>query len=1104
MKKTPSIIDTYYKSLGTKIFRDTTALPFADGGPLNDRNIHGDLLPSVYASALGRYYGNGGNLTSEECGPGLRWDEATKSCVPLIIVEDENDPRYQEYLERKKLYEYSQLPSHNVKQVLASDLANGYTAKSYVPFDAKKEYDDWAKNVSPELLNDLEGPYGSAAVKKLLTPEEFAKWKKGIPGTNSIRTPEELESLIAKYPPSRYETRESQIDDPWSFRVAVATNNQFTTPNTNFLEDKIDRIALKKIYPGLTDEEINKWVTDSRTEPSYVSNQKDSDGSHQWIVGPGKDETTTYEDGSTETSFIPTKFSKFNPPPSYVDPNTKIKGYYPDSIIDKFAKDYSYLPVWDAPTPVEYISNEPIPPLIPDRLPVNNYELRQGTPGPTVPEYNTPGYKMDIPSYYKAHHNSSQLIPHARLKRSETDARVTTPFAKLTQKVTGYNPQTMEGYEEEEGNWVPGEIEQAQQENRRIQFQGLPTLQDRKNQQEYNAAFDQYDKYQNQKEIAKKIAENYFIPKQTYGSGGQMKPDYSLPEDSFQQGGNGLKNSVYASSMGQYPAPYAMGGAMNQYPDGGPIYTYAKRPGSYYQKDENGQWLISNKGTGGQYVPVDDPSGQRTAALNKGAVVTMANPTADKYSNVAPSYDKSPMVQSVAGRTEAERQPVENDIYAQNFMSQMRKDTAESQKNALPQHEQPATPQDWIWTLPMMGGSAMKSAGTAIADGIGALGTKAAPYITGALETSIPGMASVPGATVGNAVAAGFAADAAVNRLPKIPGQISRGEYTDAVANALTGAIDVAGAGVMSPLYQGAKSTASELGKLLNTEDGLLSNAYKVNPFAFKPNPNAYYRGIGEAGMNDALNTGVLRSNRTGTGLTNNTTYDAVFFDKGKTRLADALGNGNIAEVRDVPMKEFSPNHMGVAAFDESTGKFLNEIPLGDNTRLLKQDWLKGYKEVNKEIIPESAAGLEGGRVFNTVYPQVITSPTTGLKQYGSTTLLPFERPMAPAGLIKYNNSKYADAALLPEDQVPYLLPQSEVMKRKPWLYQGKDDMIMESFKSNNKIAKRPYEIPASHNTQEDIMARALGKPLPTRASKASIEPKVYYDLNGTIINKPQ
>ena len=137
-----------------------------------------------------------------------------------------------------------------------------------------------------------------------------------------------------------------------------------------------------------------------------------------------------------------------------------------------------------------------------------------------------------------------------------------------------------------------------------------------------------------------------------YGSGGQMQPDYSLPEDSFQQGGRGLKNSVYASSMGQYPANYAEGGAMNQYPDGGSVYTYAKRPGSYYQKDSEGNWLISNKGTGGQYVPIDDPSGQRAAALNKGAVVSMANPTASKYDNVTPSYGKSPMVQSVAGRTE--------------------------------------------------------------------------------------------------------------------------------------------------------------------------------------------------------------------------------------------------------------------------------------------------------------------------------------------------------------------------------------------------------------------------------------------------------------------
>jgi hypothetical protein len=425
-----------------------------------------------------------------------------------------------------------------------------------------------------------------------------------------------------------------------------------------------------------------------------------------------------------------------------------------------------------------------------------------------------------------------------------------------------------------------------------------------------------------------------------YGNGGQMKPDYSLPEDSFQQGGNGLKNSVYASSMGQYPAPYAMGGTMNQYPDGGPIYTYAKRPGSYYQKDENGQWLISNKGTGGQYVPVEDPSGQRTAALNKGAVVTMANPTADKYSNVAPSYGKSPMVQSVAGRTEAERQPVQNEIAGQQFAQNMERDYAQATKDQLPQHEQPLDMMDYAWQAAAGAPAALK--------GLGQVAALKIPFTEMSLGTAANVAGGIHGAT-------------------QVPDRIQ--DWQDVSAGDKT--------------WQ--EATAKTIGTGLELGMGALEGKNIINMYKFNP----------------------------------------------------------------------------------------------------------------------SGTSLAGGEVAKTVYPGVITNPTTGLKQYGSTTLLPFERPMAPAGLIKYNNSKYADAALLPEDQAPYLLPQSEVMKRKPWLYQGKDDMIMESFKSNNKIAESPYEIPASHNTQEDIMARALGKPLPTRVSKASLEPKVYYDLDGNIIDKP-
>jgi hypothetical protein len=47
-----------------------------------------------------------------------------------------------------------------------------------------------------------------------------------------------------------------------------------------------------------------------------------------------------------------------------------------------------------------------------------------------------------------------------------------------------------------------------------------------------------------------------------YRTGGQFPRPYSLPEDSFKQGGTNLHNSVYASSNAQYPAIYKYGGSV--------------------------------------------------------------------------------------------------------------------------------------------------------------------------------------------------------------------------------------------------------------------------------------------------------------------------------------------------------------------------------------------------------------------------------------------------------------------------------------------------------------------------------------------------------------
>jgi hypothetical protein len=66
MKKARKSQSYTYTFPGTKIYRDTTALPFADGGPLNDRNLQGELLQSTYASPLGNMFREGGPFGEDQ------------------------------------------------------------------------------------------------------------------------------------------------------------------------------------------------------------------------------------------------------------------------------------------------------------------------------------------------------------------------------------------------------------------------------------------------------------------------------------------------------------------------------------------------------------------------------------------------------------------------------------------------------------------------------------------------------------------------------------------------------------------------------------------------------------------------------------------------------------------------------------------------------------------------------------------------------------------------------------------------------------------------------------------------------------------------------
>jgi len=159
-----------------------------------------------------------------------------------------------------------------------------------------------------------------------------------------------------------------------------------------------------------------------------------------------------------------------------------------------------------------------------------------------------------------------------------------------------------------------------------------------------------------------------------------------------------------------------------------------------------------------------------------------------------------------------------------------------------------------------------------------------------------------------------------------------------------------------SELINGLKK--SEL--INNLGNKYLPNVYKLNPLAFKPNPEAYYRGIGRSGLDDAMESSVLRTaNKTGNYGEDLYMTPDFKIAKGNysidqpTYKGDPFGEADDWEkilpkdsrsyIAEIPKTSLT-NARGMG-----TPIVVNEgsIPL-DNIKLLKQDWLRGYKEVPK------------------------------------------------------------------------------------------------------------------------------------------------------------
>lgn len=143
-----------------------------------------------------------------------------------------------------------------------------------------------------------------------------------------------------------------------------------------------------------------------------------------------------------------------------------------------------------------------------------------------------------------------------------------------------------------------------------------------------------------------------------------------------------------------------------------------------------------------------------------------------------------------------------------------------------------------------------------------------------------------------------------------------------------------------------AKPALEAAGKYL-TEKTALKNAYKLNPYAFKPTEGMMYRGLGKEGMEDALASGVFRAKQdvepSMVGRFNVAKqFNKAYFSP-KFKVADDYGQGYIAEVPRAASdwgKRYARTDWSQIA--------KKDIPTTEG-KILKKDWLRGYKEVPKK-----------------------------------------------------------------------------------------------------------------------------------------------------------
>lgn len=404
---------------------------------------------------------------------------------------------------------------------------------------------------------------------------------------------------------------------------------------------------------------------------------------------------------------------------------------------------------------------------------------------------------------------------------------------------------------------------------------------------------------------------------------------------------------------------------------------------------------------------------------------------------------------------------------------------------------------DLITNPVMMAPGAILTGG--IAAGIPAI-SRTAAAIAPALETSIAG---VPGLTAGNLLNSYFAYEGAKN-IPNVHNawrQVGSNPTWSNVGNA-AGETAVSGINMLPfgmSAYKGIPSVMQDINQAGNwlTTQTPLKDTYKINPWAFKVNPQAFYRQIGKTGLADAAESGVIKS-------ADISTFPRPHFVEGKdfTKLY-STGEGATGSRPSVIFETSGVNQAGEPFVfpANSTSGYTPwiageaEVPLSQG-KVLQKNWLRGYKPIEIPTPKSLSSSVEaptnlstinlmreGNKAKSKMYKasEVVQDSNFDIKKIfrgdkETPKLIKIKGKSGDWTINKANDGTYYFNASMsnPLESGKAMLKINELLPPKPTILEP-NSLSLDSYKNVLKLGKRPnwkmqFEnyIPLNHSAIHD------------------------------------